>query len=101
MYKAFGDRLMNDAPELVYEMMLEETDTSARRNAFSFLIECKEELAVEFLDDNADDVSCGPVAKASRNSPPERPAAATATATASLPRWSSPSSLTRVLPLRS
>lgn len=48
---------MSDIPDYIFELLGNETDLSTRRNAFAFLMECKQPLAIEFLDANCDDVS--------------------------------------------
>ena len=55
-YKLFGDQLLPDAPEIISDFIKEETDASARRNAFSFLIDCSKDLAIDFLEENSEDV---------------------------------------------
>ena len=47
---------MSDIPDYIFELLGNETDLSTRRNAFAFLMECKQPLAVEFLEANCDDV---------------------------------------------
>lgn len=56
IYKLHGDRLMSDIPDYIYELLANETDLSTRRNAFAFLMECKQPLAVDFLEANCDEV---------------------------------------------
>ena len=56
IYKLHGDKLMSDIPDYIFELLGNETDLSTRRNAFAFLMECKQPLAVEFLEANCDDV---------------------------------------------
>ncbi|KAK8803704.1 hypothetical protein WA158_001398 [Blastocystis sp. Blastoise] len=56
IYKSFGDRLMPEAPDIISEFIQNETDASARRNAFSFLIDCAPDRAVEYLEDNAENL---------------------------------------------
>ena len=47
---------MTDIPDYIYELLNNETDLSTRRNAFAFLMECKQTLAVDFLENNCDEV---------------------------------------------
>ncbi|TYZ61801.1 hypothetical protein PybrP1_004799 [[Pythium] brassicae (nom. inval.)] len=49
MYKAFGDALIPDAPELIARFIQAESDAGARRNAFLMLFDCAQESAVTFL----------------------------------------------------
>ena len=56
IYKLYGDKLMSDIPDYIFELLGNETDLSTRRNAFAFLMECKQPLAIEFLEVNCDDV---------------------------------------------
>ncbi|KAK8820284.1 hypothetical protein WA577_006350, partial [Blastocystis sp. JDR] len=56
IYKLHGDRLMSDIPDYIYELLANETDLSTRRNAFAFLMECKQPLAVDFLEANCDEI---------------------------------------------
>lgn len=60
IYKLHGDRLMSDIPDYIFELLANETDMSTRRNAFAFLMECKQPLAVDFLETNCDEVSPPP-----------------------------------------
>lgn len=55
-HKISGDNLIPDAPELMQNFLLTETDMGARRNAFLMLFNQNEELAIEFLANNMDDV---------------------------------------------
>lgn len=55
-HKLFGDDIIPDGPELVNALLLQETDISARRNAFLMLFNQDEDLAIEFLANNMDDV---------------------------------------------
>jgi len=55
-HKLFRDNLVPDAPELIQEFLMNETDISARRNAFLMLFNQDEALAIEFLANNMDDV---------------------------------------------
>ena len=56
IYKLHGDRLMSDIPDYIYELLGNETDLSTRRNAFAFLMDCKQSLAIEFLENNCDEI---------------------------------------------
>ena len=56
IYKLHGDKLMSDIPDYIFELLGNETDLSTRRNAFAFLMECKQPLAVEILEANCDEV---------------------------------------------
>ena len=47
---------MSDIPEYIYELLNNETDLATRRNAFAFLMECKQTLAIDFLENNCDEV---------------------------------------------
>lgn len=47
---------MSDIPDYIFELLNNETDLSTRRNAFAFLMECKQPLAIDFLENNCDDV---------------------------------------------
>lgn len=55
-HKHFGENLIPDGPELIQSFLLQETDISARRNAFLMLFNQDEGLAIEFLASNMDDV---------------------------------------------
>lgn len=48
---------MSDIPDYIYELLGNETDLSTRRNAFAFLMDCKQPLAIEFLENNCDEVA--------------------------------------------
>lgn len=56
MHKLFKDNLVPDGPELIQEFLIQETDISARRNAFLMLFNQDEGMAIEFLANNMDDV---------------------------------------------
>ena len=47
---------MSDIPDYIYELLGNETDLATRRNAFAFLMDCKQSLAIEFLENNCDEV---------------------------------------------
>ncbi|KAJ3445470.1 coatomer subunit beta [Anaeramoeba flamelloides] len=49
--------LAEDAPELLHECLITETDSACRRNAFLMLYEIDEERAIEFLLTVVDDLS--------------------------------------------
>eukprot|EP01117_Protostelium_nocturnum_P002278 TRINITY_DN1292_c0_g1_i1.p1 TRINITY_DN1292_c0_g1~~TRINITY_DN1292_c0_g1_i1.p1 ORF type:complete len:974 (+),score=300.21 TRINITY_DN1292_c0_g1_i1:68-2989(+) len=55
-YKNF-DYLCPDAPELVYNFLLNEGDATAKRNAFIMLFNCAQDKAVEYLSETLDQVS--------------------------------------------
>ena len=56
VHKTFGDHLMPDGPELMEKFILQETDVSARRNAFLMLFNEAEGIAIDFLTDHIDDI---------------------------------------------
>jgi coatomer subunit beta len=56
IYKNF-DYLIPDAPELIYNFLLNEADASCKRNAFIMLFNCAQEKAVEYLGTVLDQVS--------------------------------------------
>ena len=47
---------MSDIPDYIFELLGNETDLATRRNAFAFLMECKQNLAIDFLDENCEEV---------------------------------------------
>jgi coatomer subunit beta len=55
-HKLHGETLIPDGPELMAQFLMNETDISARRNAFLMLFNENEELAIEFLAKNMEDV---------------------------------------------
>ncbi|KAJ6230003.1 coatomer subunit beta [Anaeramoeba flamelloides] len=55
IYQA-NKNLVEDAPELLYECLISETDSACRRNAFLMLYEIDEERAIEFLLTVVDDL---------------------------------------------
>lgn len=55
-HKMFGETLIPDAPELIQNFLVAETDIGARRNAFLMLFNQSEDLAIQFLAQNMDDV---------------------------------------------
>eukprot|EP01114_Cavostelium_apophysatum_P024678 TRINITY_DN973_c0_g1_i2.p1 TRINITY_DN973_c0_g1~~TRINITY_DN973_c0_g1_i2.p1 ORF type:complete len:955 (+),score=319.11 TRINITY_DN973_c0_g1_i2:111-2975(+) len=56
IYKNF-DYLCPDAPELVYNFLLNEGDASCKRNAFIMLFNCAQEKAVQYLGEVLDQIS--------------------------------------------
>lgn len=56
IHKTFGEQLLPDAPELMEKFINQETDISARRNAFLMLFNDAEHIAIEFLSDHIDDI---------------------------------------------
>ena len=56
IHKNFAEQLLPDGPELMEKFILEETDISARRNAFLMLFNEAEDIAIEFLSDHIDDI---------------------------------------------
>ena len=56
VHKLFGEKLIPEGPELMERFILAETDICARRNAFLMLFNESEDIALEFLSQNADDV---------------------------------------------
>jgi len=56
VHKTHGDALLPDGPELMREFLENETDTSARRNAFLMCINQAEEVAIQFLAKTNEDV---------------------------------------------
>ncbi|KAJ3431142.1 coatomer subunit beta [Anaeramoeba flamelloides] len=55
IYQA-NKNLVEDAPELLYDCLISETDSACRRNAFLMLYEIDEERAIEFLLTVVDDL---------------------------------------------
>lgn len=55
--KNFGDQLLPDGAELMEKFISEETDVSARRNAFLMLFNEAESIAVDFLSEHIDDIA--------------------------------------------
>ncbi len=49
IYKNFSETLLPDAPELVEQLILKETDVGVRRNAFLMLFQTAQDKAVDFL----------------------------------------------------
>lgn len=56
VHKAFGDQLLPDGPELMEKFIMQETDISARRNAFLMLFNEAETIAIDFLSEHVDDI---------------------------------------------
>ncbi|CAM9190952.1 unnamed protein product [Chrysoparadoxa australica] len=57
IHKNFGQQLLPDGPELMERFIEAEGDMGARRNAFLFLFNEVEELAIEYLGRHMDEVS--------------------------------------------
>ena len=56
IHKNFAEQLLPDGPELMEKFIMEETDISARRNAFLMLFNEAEDIAIEFLSEHIDDI---------------------------------------------
>jgi vesicle coat complex subunit len=56
IHKSFGEQLLPDGPELIEKFIQAETDVSARRNAFLFLFNEAEDIAIDFLADHMDNI---------------------------------------------
>lgn len=56
IYRAF-EHLMPDAPDLIENLLLSESDVSCKRNAFLMLFHCAQDRAVAFLADHLDQVA--------------------------------------------
>lgn len=56
IHKHFGDQLLPDGPELMEKFILQESDISARRNAFLMLFNEAELIAIDFLASNLDKI---------------------------------------------
>jgi coatomer subunit beta len=56
VHKNFGEQLLPDGPELMEKFITQETDLSARRNAFLMLFNEAESIAIDFLTDHVDDI---------------------------------------------
>lgn len=54
IHKSFGENLLPDGPEIMEKFILAETDSAARRNAFLFLFNEAETIAIDFLSANSD-----------------------------------------------
>jgi len=55
MYKNFGPDLVPDAPQDILAFIQEESDASARRNAFLMLFNCAQDIAVDYYLQHADE----------------------------------------------
>lgn len=56
IHKNFGEQLLPDGPELMEKFIAQETDISARRNAFLMLFNEAESIAIDFLQEHIDDI---------------------------------------------
>ena len=56
IHKNFGEQLLPDGPELMEKFISQETDVSARRNAFLMLFNEAEGIAIDFLADHMDNI---------------------------------------------
>jgi coatomer subunit beta len=56
IHKNFGEQLLPDGAELMEKFIMEETDVSARRNAFLMLFNEAEHIAIDFLAEHIDDI---------------------------------------------
>lgn len=56
IHKTFEDRLLPDGAELIEKFISSETDVAARRNAFLFLANEAESIAIDFLTQNFDKI---------------------------------------------
>lgn len=56
IHKNFGDQLLPDGPEIMEKFIAQESDVSARRNAFLMLFNEAESIAIDFLADNIDSI---------------------------------------------
>ena len=54
IHRHFGEQLLPDGPELMEKFIAEESDISARRNAFLMLFNEAETIAIDFLSNNLD-----------------------------------------------
>lgn len=54
IHRHFGEQLLPDGPELMEKFIAEESDVSARRNAFLMLFNEAETIAIDFLSNNID-----------------------------------------------
>jgi len=57
IYSLYGDAMLPDGPELIENFIKSEADMSARRNAFLMLFNGADQLAIEFLTEQADNIS--------------------------------------------
>ena len=56
IHKNFGEQLLPDGPELMEKFIAQESDVSARRNAFLMLFNEAEAIAIDFLADHMDNI---------------------------------------------
>lgn len=56
IHKNFGEQLLPDGPELMERFIAQESDISARRNAFLMLFNEAESIAIDFLQEHIDDI---------------------------------------------
>lgn len=56
VHKNFGEQLLPDGPELMEKFIAQETDMSARRNAFLMLFNEAETIAIDFLTEHIEDI---------------------------------------------
>ncbi len=56
IHKNFGEQLLPDGPELMEKFIAQESDMSARRNAFLMLFNEAETIAIDFLADHMDSI---------------------------------------------
>jgi len=56
IHHSFGQQLIPDGPELIERFVQTETDMGARRNAFLFLYNEAEDIAMAFLDERSEDI---------------------------------------------
>ena len=56
LYKEFGADLLPDAPADMEKLLEDETDASARRNAFIMLFNCAQDKALSYFQRNLDKV---------------------------------------------
>lgn len=56
IHKNFGEQLLPDGAELMEKFITNETDVSARRNAFLMLFNEAEDIAIDFLAEHIDNI---------------------------------------------
>ena len=56
IHRNFGELLLPDGPELMEKFISQESDASARRNAFLMLFNEAESIAIDFLQEHIDDI---------------------------------------------
>jgi len=56
IHKNFGEALLPDGPEIMEKFITNETDISARRNAFLMLFNEAEDIAIDFLAEHMDNI---------------------------------------------